>query len=56
MVNQVLFSLKTYVLSLGVYFSWGGESGTGGAGGTDAVENMDASNDKFLQPLALQWL
>lgn len=33
----------------GVYFSWGGESGTGGAGGTDAVENMDASNDKFLQ-------
>eukprot|EP00913_Durusdinium_trenchii_P027649 g25930.t1 len=33
----------------GVYFSWGGESGTGGAGGTDAVENMDASNDRFLQ-------
>lgn len=24
-------------------------SGTGGAGGTDAVENMDASNDRFLQ-------
>ena len=24
-------------------------SGTGGAGGTDAVENLDASNDKFLQ-------
>ncbi|CAE7211030.1 PORA [Symbiodinium microadriaticum] len=33
----------------GVYFSWGGESGTGGAGGTDAVENVGASNDKFLQ-------
>ncbi|CAJ1390499.1 unnamed protein product [Effrenium voratum] len=33
----------------GVYFSWGGESGTGGAGGADAIENVDASADRFLQ-------
>mmetsp|Transcript_57796 Transcript_57796/g.102616 ORF Transcript_57796/g.102616 Transcript_57796/m.102616 type:complete len:461 (-) Transcript_57796:74-1456(-) len=33
----------------GVYFSWGGESGTGGAGGKDAVENTEASDDRFAQ-------
>jgi len=33
----------------GCYFSWGGEAGTGGAGGADAVENTDRSSDRFMQ-------
>mmetsp|Transcript_18246 Transcript_18246/g.42691 ORF Transcript_18246/g.42691 Transcript_18246/m.42691 type:complete len:459 (-) Transcript_18246:112-1488(-) len=33
----------------GAYYTWGGESGTGGAGGSDAVENTEASSDRFLQ-------
>jgi len=33
----------------GVYFSWGGESGTGGAGGADAVDNTAPSNDIFVE-------
>lgn len=34
----------------GSYYTWGGASGTGGAGGKDALENSDArKKDKFLQ-------
>jgi light-dependent protochlorophyllide reductase len=31
----------------GSYYSWGGEAGTGGSGGTDAVENTERSTDRF---------
>eukprot|EP00448_Togula_jolla_P004127 CAMPEP_0170605586 /NCGR_PEP_ID=MMETSP0224-20130122/20051_1 /TAXON_ID=285029 /ORGANISM="Togula jolla, Strain CCCM 725" /LENGTH=500 /DNA_ID=CAMNT_0010930597 /DNA_START=90 /DNA_END=1592 /DNA_ORIENTATION=+ len=33
----------------GSYFTWGGASGTGGAGGKEAVENTEMSGDKLLQ-------
>jgi len=33
----------------GAYYSWGGESGTGGAGGTEAVNNTQETSDRFLQ-------
>lgn len=33
----------------GSYYSWGGESGTGGAGGTEAVQNTNKKFDQFMQ-------
>jgi len=39
---------EDYAVS-GSYFTWGGESGTGGSGGADALENKEASSDRFLQ-------
>jgi len=39
---------RNYTTS-GSYYTWGGESGTGGAGGTDATSNMEKSSDRFLQ-------
>ncbi|CAK0846018.1 unnamed protein product [Prorocentrum cordatum] len=33
----------------GSYFSWGGESGTGGSGGVDASQNKEKSSDVFGQ-------
>lgn len=38
-----------YAAASGSYFSWGGEDGTGGAGGEDAVDNTDRTGDRFLQ-------
>lgn len=32
----------------GSYYSWGGEAGTGGSGGKDAVENKDKELDWFM--------
>jgi len=36
-------------VSSGSYYTWGGEAGTGGAGGKDAVENTEKTSDRFLQ-------
>lgn len=33
----------------GSYYSWGGESGTGGSGGADAAVNTDKTSDVFMQ-------
>lgn len=40
---------KVRYATSGTYFSWGGESGTGGAGGADASENLDETKDALLQ-------
>lgn len=39
---------KNYTVS-GSYFTWGGEDGTGGSGGTDAVVNTEKTGDRLLQ-------